>query len=371
MRRGGPSKLAWVAVLLLVVGGIFGAMFLFPRQGRLVVDVRGPSDKVIDTVQVFVDGTKQSCDTSPCVVDGLESRSHFVKVSATGYATPETQEVEISGGGEKRLKLQLAAAAGSTGLKVTAGEGTGLRLWLDGKEMGPLPQELKDVAPGEHSIRVAGNDRFQAYEEKVTLNADETKVMGPLALKVVRGLAVIEAGQNAEEAKVWLVSGSERRPLPELPIKIDINTDKSYRISATKKGFQNLDIPITFEPGNAQKRFAIDLRREGEGSEATSAAELAPATPRPNPGGGRARTNPTPVVAQPAAVSDKGKLNVSSNPPSNAILDGRPLGPTPRSGISVTPGAHTVVFVHPQHGRKQVSVNVAAGKTANASVRFP
>lgn len=361
-------------VILLVVGGVFGAMFIFPREGRLIVDVQGPSGKAVDSVQVFVDGTKQSCDTSPCVIDGLESRSHFVKVSANGYATPDTQEVEISGGGEKRLKLQLATAAGSTGLKVSA-EGTGLRLWLDGKEMGPLPQELKDVAPGEHSIRVAGNDRFQPYEEKITLEANQAKVVGPLSLKVVRGLAVIEAGQNSEDAKVWLVSGSERRPLPELPIKIDINTDKSYRISATKKGFQNLDIPIVFEPGNAQKRFAIDMHRDGEASaasgEGTTGSGAAPASPRPNPGSGAARPRPNPTPAQPAAVSDKGKLNVSSNPPSNAILDGRPLGPTPRAGISVAPGPHTVVFVHPQHGRKQVSVNVAAGKTANASVRFP
>jgi serine/threonine-protein kinase len=39
-------------------------------------------------------------------------------------------------------------------------------------------------------------------------------------------------------------------------------------------------------------------------------------------------------------------------------------------GVSVSPGSHTVVFVHAEKGRKVVSVNVQPGKTATAAVRF-
>jgi hypothetical protein len=39
--------------------------------------------------------------------------------------------------------------------------------------------------------------------------------------------------------------------------------------------------------------------------------------------------------------------------------------------VSVSPGAHTVIFVHPEHGRKAKSVNVEAGKATAAIVRFP
>ncbi len=53
------------------------------------------------------------------------------------------------------------------------------------------------------------------------------------------------------------------------------------------------------------------------------------------------------------------------------ILDGRPLGQTPKVGVSVSPGSHTVVFVHPEHGRKVRAVTVQAGQTATAAVRFP
>ena len=67
----------------------------------------------------------------------------------------------------------------------------------------------------------------------------------------------------------------------------------------------------------------------------------------------------------------QGTLNVNSIPVSNAILDGRPLGSTPKMGLSVAAGAHTVVFVHPELGRKVVTVTVEAGQTVIAATRFP
>jgi hypothetical protein len=76
----------------------------------------------------------------------------------------------------------------------------------------------------------------------------------------------------------------------------------------------------------------------------------------------------TPAAA--AVSNEPGKLNLSSTPPSNVVLDGRPLGVTPRSGIKVKPGAHSVVFIHPKHGRKTARANVKPGGTSNVSVRF-
>ncbi len=63
-------------------------------------------------------------------------------------------------------------------------------------------------------------------------------------------------------------------------------------------------------------------------------------------------------------------LNVNSIPVSNVIVDGRPMGSTPKMGLSVTPGTHIIVFVHPEHGRKAVTVTVAAGQTQTAATRF-
>jgi serine/threonine-protein kinase len=375
--KAGPNKLALLAGGVLALGVIALLLVLMlPKQGSVVVAVSGPGNKAIDSVQVFLDGKKQ-CDTSPCVASSIKAGPHIVKVSAPGYAAG-TQAVKVVAGDEAVLNIQLSAASEGTGVKVTA-EGSGLRLWIDDKEVGPLPQEVKDLTPGEHKLRVAGNDRFAPYEENVTVLADQIKSIGPLELKVVRGLAMVEPGDNADGAKVLLVNSSEKRQIPKLPYRVEISTDKGYELVASKKGYATTTIPVTFEPGKDQKRFVIDLRHESGASaaEESSPAPAAPAAPR---GGSAPRKGATPAPAPapaapkaPAAVaaSGQGTLNINSIPQSNVLLDGRPLGKTPRAGVAAAAGPHTVVFIHPEHGRKQVSVSVVAGKTATAAVRFP
>ena len=61
---------------------------------------------------------------------------------------------------------------------------------------------------------------------------------------------------------------------------------------------------------------------------------------------------------------------MNSIPVSNVILNGRPLGPTPKVGVQVPPGPQTVVFVHPQLGRKVMSANVGAGETKTFMARL-
>jgi serine/threonine-protein kinase len=384
----------WFALAVLLVGVVaLAAVMLLPSSGSVVVAVTGPNNRAIDTVQVFVDGKKQ-CDTSPCVANGIPAGTHFVKVQAVGYANIGAQAVKVERGDETVLNLQLSAAGEGTGIKVNA-EGAGLKLFVDGKEIGPLPQELKDLTPGDHQLKLESNGRFETYEEKVTVVADQMKIVGPLKLKVLRGTANIEAGTNADGAKVLLVTGSEKRQIPKLPYKVDIDTAKGYQIVASKKGFASVTIPVNFEPGKDQKDFTVNLGREGEAASAaedkgaTPSAESMPTVAAPTPvaaTGGDPRksrltttthsntsTPPTPAVktTTSAPAAGQGTLNINSIPQSNVLLDGRPLGKTPKAGVSVAGGSHTVVFIHPEHGRKQVVVTVIPGRAATAAVRFP
>ncbi|HSN99837.1 MAG TPA: PEGA domain-containing protein, partial [Candidatus Nanopelagicales bacterium] len=65
-----------------------------------------------------------------------------------------------------------------------------------------------------------------------------------------------------------------------------------------------------------------------------------------------------------------GTLNINSIPVSKVVLDGRPLGSTPKVGVSVPAGSHTVTFIHPELGKKSVTVTVKAGETKTAAVKF-
>jgi serine/threonine-protein kinase len=357
---GGVGRVVLMAMAALLAVGLVAALvvyFALPQQGSIVVTVAGPGNKSVDAVQVFVDGAKK-CDTSPCRVSDLGPGTHMVKVTAAGYQATADQAVKVDGGEEAVLNVTLARASDGTGIRVPSVSAGLVKLYVDGKEIGPLPQELKELAPGEHVVKIAG-DRYEPYEKRITLASDEMLSI-EAKLKVVKGLATIKAGDGATGARVLLVSGNERRPIPKLPIKIDITTDKPWNIVATRNGYEDFKKPIVFEDGQAEATFVVEMYEKGK-------------TPPPKPIGkaptGVGKGPDKPDKPEPAAGG--GTLNINSIPVSNVILDGRPLGTTPKTGISVPAGNHTVVFVHAEHGRKVRSVNVPAGGSATAAVRFP
>jgi len=65
-----------------------------------------------------------------------------------------------------------------------------------------------------------------------------------------------------------------------------------------------------------------------------------------------------------------GTLNVNSIPIGSVVVDGRPVGSTPVLGLSVSAGAHSVLVVHPELGRKSVRVDIGAGQHKAVAVRF-
>lgn len=364
-RSGGNRKLMLGAAAVAGVGVIGGIIALMsPSTGTLVVTVAGPGNKAVDSMEVVVDGAKK-CDASPCRIEELAAGTHIVKVTAPGYTPSAEKAIKVESGGEEVLNLTLAASTHNTGVRVSA-EGAGLKLYVDGQEIGPLPAEVKDLTPGEHTIKVAGNERYEPYEQRVTVSENQLENIGPLKLKVVKGLANIQPGENADGAKVVLVSGSERRPIPSLPIKLDVTTDKSYTLEATRKGFDTLSIPIEFKDGEAERTFTIALSKESEEQEESRPVATGPRfTPPPS------TEKPERSSESKSAPAGMGKLNVNSIPVSKVIVDGSPRGQTPQVGLSVPAGNHTVVFVHPEHGRKVKTVSVPAGGTATAVVRFP
>lgn len=363
-------------VVLLLAGAGAGAMFLMPKKGSLVVTVAGPGNKPVDSIEVYVDGAKK-CDASPCRVPELPAGTHLVKVTAPGYQPTADQAVKISSGDEAVQNIGLTRASDGTGIRVAA-EGRGIKLSVDGKEIGPLPQELKDLTPGDHLVHLDGGERYESFEKHITVEADQMQTVEP-KLRVKKGLATIKLGDNADGAKVLLVSGSERRPLPQLPITVDISVDKPYSIVATKKGFGDFEQKVAFDDGQAERTFLVSLSSSGSSSSASEPATpaatptpaTAPATPRTaSPSSTPASTPATPKPAA-AAATGNGTLNMNAIPVSNVLLDGRPMGQTPKMGVSVPPGSHTVVFVNAEHGRKAKTITVEAGKSATVVVRFP
>jgi serine/threonine-protein kinase len=365
--------LALGAGALLVAGLAFA---IVPRSGKIAVFVSGVGSRPLNAVTITVDGV-QKCTASPCNLE-LDKGIHAIKAAADGY-TPQEQGTTLHSGDEIALNFKLTKASEGTGFKVS-GKQDGVELFIDGKEIGPLPQELKDLEPGLHKLLLKGSDRYAAEERSVMVETDEVKDMGVVALKVLRGLATFDV--RTPGVKVTLVSGRDRRQLTDFSQPVEIETSKNWTIEATKAGYEDLRQPITFED-RAEKVFVIALNERSGSSPVAAAVErperaerpaavaAAPA-PRPRPPA-EPRPAPAPSGDDDTAGGGGGgncTLNFNSIPVSNVLLDGRPLGGTPRLGVSAAAGTHTVIFVSPEEGRKSTQVSCKAGETRTVAVRL-
>ena len=373
--RPPASRVGLIGTVVVVAAVVVGlAIMVMPHTGRIAVNVADAKGGSVNRVEIFVDGRKQ-CDTAPCIVDQVSSGGHEVKVLAQGYDAPADKSVTVEARKDAQLNFSLSPsnAKVGTGIKV-AGSQPGVKLYVDGKEIGPLPQELHTLTPGDHKIRLAGSDRYTPIEKSIILGQDEVQDLGDQVLKVVKGKATIEL--DTPGAKVSIVSGTDRREFPTLPIAVDLDTSKSWALEASKPGYSDYRQSISFDDGVAEKTFKISLDSK------TSAVAAAPA---PQPAAPRfAAIPPTKPVrespaAAPAAADDSSGsdssgaafLNINSLPASSVVLDGKPIGSTPKVHVQVAAGPHTVVFTNADLGlKKQISVTVGAGETKPAIARL-
>jgi serine/threonine-protein kinase len=125
--------------------------------------------------------------------------------------------------------------------------------------------------------------------------------------------------------------------------------------------------------------YKIELEAEGSTQVASAAASDAPVATRATASRSQKVLSLTPAPSrakaempapEPQPKGDMVTINLNSIPPSNVIVNGRPMGKTPKLGVKVPAGAQSIVFMHPDKGRKRVSVTVPAGGAKTISVSF-
>ena len=154
-RRSPASPSIGVAVFLLM-----------PHTGRIVINVTDAKNGAVNRVDIFVDGRKTPCETAPCIVDQV-SAGHARgegagrRLRRRRRRRPSTVESRKDATATFSLssRRQGRAASRSTGAQ------PGVKLYVDDKEIGPLPQELRDLTPGDHTIRVRGLGALPAARE--------------------------------------------------------------------------------------------------------------------------------------------------------------------------------------------------------------
>lgn len=391
-----PSRTPmWIGLLIAIVAiagvGVW-SMLQQRGPGTLVVNVADARGQAVSGLEVYVDDAKR-CDSAPCILRDLTPGAHLVKVVAPGFEPPAPRGITIEAQKSMTVDVPLVAskAAAGTGVKVS-GTQPGVKLYVDGKEIGALPQEVKDLEPGDHKIKIAGSDRYAPVEKTVSVGKSEMVDLGNIALKVLKGKATIQLGTPG--AKVYLVSSpTNRKEVPQFPIAIDFDPNEKWELVATKDGFDELRQPISFDDGIAEKTFTVTLNPKGTTPPVSHAAvHTTPAQPATQPvaasqppaakqpaaflqgekeAPAAAPAAPAAPKTAPAAAAGEAFLNINSLPASTVVLDGKPLGPTPKLKVSVTPGAHTILFVNAEQSlKKSITVNVAAGETKPAFAKL-
>jgi serine/threonine-protein kinase len=372
-----PSRVA--VAIAGVVAVVLLAFLIMPNKGKVVVNVSDQRGATVNRLDVFVDGEKTNCATAPCYLPYGQG-THEVKVVAEGYDVPAPQAVVVKSGESTTVTFTVGSSGGS-GIKV-GGAQAGVKLYVDEKEIGPLPQIVRDLSPGDHTIRVAGSERYQPLERHVTVERDKLEDLGTITLKVLKGKVTVSLGTAG--ARVFIVSGTDRRELPMLPISVDIDTAKSWSLEGAKTGYEDYRQLISFDDGQAEKTYTVTLEPKGSGTSQAPAPQQnyapAPQGYSPPPTYQAPAPAPRPAPAPQAAAQGGGDtgggggeafLNINSIPPSTCILDGKSLGSTPRIHVSVKPGSHTIKFVDSDDGlTKTVFVTVGAGETKPAVAKL-
>jgi hypothetical protein len=230
-------------------------------------------------------------------------------------------------GGAKTLGL----SGGTGSLAVTAaGPGSaaldGVRVLVDGAVVcEKSPCELGDLKTGTHFVTVEANGYTKTAARAVSIEKN-----GTAALDVE---LVPEQAAKPAEAKL------EAAPATATP-------EPEAKVVTTEAPTAPRSAPVA-KTARVEKKVASTSKKE------TAKSDKAEKKPE--------------AAAQPAAM---GTLNINSIPVANVVLDGRPMGSTPLVGLSVSPGPHSVVFVHPEKGRKAAGTTVHAGGTSTVAVRF-
>jgi serine/threonine-protein kinase len=372
------SAAATMVVLMLLTGG----------DGSASITAVDAQNRPVQAGQVSVDG-KVVCTTLPCALDSLAAGKHRISVRADGQQAAE-QVVSIRSGKDSKVHFAMSGG-GSASLHVRA-EAPGMRVFVNGEDKGEVPLTLGGLPSGDVTLKIAGNPLYAPFSQTVTLTPDSVFTFEPTLIPV-KAMITIRPGDHSQGAFVEVIGADRRQALFELPARVEVAPGATYRIRATRTGYQDFEAEVAFSGSEAEKELRVDLDARGSPKRAprvvvpvspgARAAAPAPApTPAPEPAPAAPRSalqsalaaaitppGATPVTPPPAVAAGSGTLSINSIPISNALVDGRPVGPTPRQ-VPVAAGKHSVTFVHPTMGRKSITVNVPSGKTAVAAIKF-
>lgn len=201
---------------------------------------------------------------------------------------------------------------------------------VDGTSRGTSPLVVKDLGAGDHDIVIESPQG--TVRHRVSVAAGETTALVVPLGSLTRSAAPAPAPAAPSEGTLTVRSPIELRIL---------EGDRLVGTSAMDR----------VRLGRGSHR--LTLRNDDLGFEQTRTVSVTP---------GRTTT----LAVEPA----RQRVAVNALPWAEVWVDGARVGETPIGGLSLVPGAHTIVFRHPTLGEKSVPVVVRADEPGRVSVNM-
>jgi hypothetical protein len=280
-----------------------------PKFGTVVVEAD------VNDADVYIDGNKHP-DKTPTVINGVVEGLHVIEVKKDP-ALPWKQTVQVVAEQQVKVSAQLKATLGGSGGTISVVSNVnGAKVFLDGKDMGVVPIDLKDIKPGEHILEVKAQG-YHPREEKVVVNAGQTAVF-KLDLNP-SGDGVLKVVSPVPLAEVFIDGAS----VGKVPQEKSVGTGEHF-VVVKLVGYKSFEQKVRIEPGQTL----------------TVSAEL-------------------------KAV---GKLRVLSQPlGASVMINGQPSGNTPLD-VEVEVGEAIIRIESPGFRSQEQTRTIEGGKTETISV---
>ena len=303
--------IAAAVVAILGTGGYLGFKNFRPvappAMSTLAVQSNPPG------VPIFVDGIERGM--TPARVS-LTPGSHILELRGRGV--PRVIPVTLTAGAELSQYLEFLEGP-STGQISIQSEPAGATVTVDGVQRGVSPLTVAELTPGEHQVVLQGQGTSSTHKVVVQAGATASLIApmsapapaatgGWLAVKIPVTVEIRERGNllgTSETDRLMLSAGRH-----ELEF---VNPALSYRATRT--------VQIT-----------------------------------------AGKITPVPLELP------RGVIHINATPWAEVFIDGQRVGETPIGNLTVSIGAHEILFRHPQLGEKRHAVSVTPGTPVRVSM---
>jgi hypothetical protein len=184
----------------------------------------------------------------------------------------------------------LLAPLVQTGVRVQLGGALrGARLFIDGKDMGPVLGGIVEVEPGEHALLVR-RPGYREFSRRITLNKGEVQDVSAV-LEAVSGIVTVKVDVPGA---VIFINGEDKGPAPLEGLLLPPG---SHDIEARLQGFRTETSRISVRAG---KDYTVNLNLRPETDSGVAQAD-GPRAPVLTPSQG---TEPSPILtARPDVVT--------------------------------------------------------------------